>query len=153
MFSIVMLYVTKLSYIYLQAVQNDYHNVPKEEFSVKCDRHSPAIEITIPTDDTKWKITPITSPAQVHMCITYTSCITFLLHHFMQCSSYSQIDMDVVLQYQPRTTIPQVTLLIEWVGKGQPTECNKRVMLTGVHAPESFVLQCIPKTTSRVWYI
>lgn len=55
--------------------------------------------------------------------------------------------MDVVLKYQPGRIIPQVTLLIKWVGKEQPTEHKIVVKLEGVHQPESFVLQCIPNTS------
>ena len=62
---------------------------------------------------------------------------------------YPQIDMDVVFQYQPRKAIPQVTLIIQKVGDGQPTERYITVDLVGVDAPNSFLLECTPDTRAR----
>ena len=126
----------------MQAVSEAYESaLKKQEFWVKCDRHSSAIELEMPTDSS-WEVTSFTSPAKVSPH-THTLCIKSCI------LLYSQLDMDVVLQYQPGRAIPQVTLQIEWVGEGQPTERNVVVMLTGVHSPKSFKLQCTPSTANR----
>ena len=85
---------------------------------------------------------------QRYVCEGYST----FVHNF-DCFAYlffhPQIDMDVVFQYQPRKAIPQVTLIIQRVGDGQPTERYITVDLVGVDAPNSFLLECTPDTRAR----
>jgi len=53
------------SLLCVQAVNEFYKSaLKKQEFCVKCDRHSSEIELEMPTDSS-WKNTPFTPPAKV----------------------------------------------------------------------------------------
>ena len=144
-----------------QAVREEYQHegaFKVDDFAVMIDRHTSKICLQV-LPDSSWKVTPRVSPAEVckehnrhysHIIIT-ESILSIQMHdwshHVVHCSFFpihSQIDMDTVLQYQPKKIIPKITLKIQWVGEGEPIEKDVAVDLQGVHRPKQFVLQCIP---------
>jgi len=127
-----------------------------DDFPVMIDRHTSKICLQV-LPDSSWKVTPRVSPAEVckehNRHYSYIITESYYLYrcmnsHIMYANSFfpihSQIDMDTVLQYQPKKIIPKITLKIQWVGEGEPIEKDVPVDLQGVHRPTQFVLQCIP---------
>lgn len=117
----------------------------KCEFCVKTNRHSPAIGLEVPSNS-PWEIISLVTPPKVSEHTISVLGVWIIPFPALLCP---QIDMDLVLQYYPGKLIPHVPLKMKWVGQGQPAEGDIPVKLTGVHAPESFLLQCTPNKTTK----
>ena len=111
------------------------------------DRHSQAIELKMPLDSV-WEVTPLVSPAQV--CKGHAIC-TYMYMYVNLGLHCSQINMDVVSDYQPGRAIPEIRMKIDrkQLGEGQSVQEHVVVELTGVHQPASFCLNCTHEMTER----
>ena len=79
----------------------------------------------------------------MYVCICYG--VDNLIGHML---FFSQINMAVVLDYQPGRAIPQITMDIRSEVEGQPLDNYVTVKLKGVREPASFRLMCTQNTTT-----